>query len=255
MSAVTGRRIVITGSSGGFGAATMQLLLAHGARVVGLDLQPASDADIACDISDETQVRDAIAIAVERLGGIDVLINNAGIGTAGAIAEPPGHLDRRVLDVNALGTWNVTAAALPYLLEARGQVINVASLLAVVTLPHVAAYTASKRAVCALSDVLRIEHAQQGLSVSTVYPGYVATPIHDEPERRTGLSLRGRVPEERVEQVARTILAAMQRMPRDIATSRTGAVVLRLARVSPRLVDRIISARLRRHPIEQPVRG
>ncbi|MCW2924299.1 MAG: monooxygenase, partial [Thermoleophilia bacterium] len=144
------------------------------------------------------------------------------------------------LEVNFFGTWNVTSAALPHLLAARGHVVNVASMLAYVPLPRLAAYSASKRGVCALSDTLRAEHADDGLTVSTVYPGYVATGIHEEPTRRTGLSLHGRVAEETVEQVVRAMVRAIDRQPRDIATSRLGTTLMRVARRAPRLLDRLV---------------
>lgn len=249
MRDMTGRRIMVTGSSGGFGRATVELLERRGACVVGVDVAPGRDDEVACDITDPQSAATAVAVAIKRLGGLDVLVNNAGIGTAGPIAQLPGATDRRVFEVNALGAWTMTSSALPHLLDTRGHVVNVASLLAFVALPQVAAYSASKRALCAMSDVLRIEHAEHGLAVTTIYPGYVPTAIHEDPERRTGLSLRGRVPEERVEQVARAIFRAIERRPRDAATSRGGALALRVARTWPSLADRLVRAQLRRHPI------
>ncbi|MCW2922809.1 MAG: short-chain dehydrogenase/reductase sdr [Thermoleophilia bacterium] len=240
MDRVRGSRVIVTGSAGGFGGALCTALRARGATVVGLDLRPAGDDDIACDITDAASVASAVAAAVERLGGLDVLVNNAGIGTAGTLTDAVNEHDRRVLEVNYFGTWNMTSAALPHLLATRGHVVNVASMLAYVALPRLAAYSASKRGVCALSDTLRAEHADDGLTVSTVYPGYVATGIHDEPGKRTGMSLHGRVAEESVEQVVRAMVRAIDRHPRDIATSALGTILMKLSRWTPRLVDRLV---------------
>ncbi|MEA2481958.1 MAG: hypothetical protein QOJ07_3880 [Thermoleophilaceae bacterium] len=231
------KRVLITGASGGFGTAARALLEARGDRVAGIDLH-AGDGVVGCDITDGDAVADAVQEAAGLLGGgIDVLVNNAGLGTSSEVGGGLESEDRAVLEVNLCGSWNVTAAALPYLLESRGQVVNVASLLAVVTFPRTGAYTASKRALTGLSDVLRAEHGGE-LAVTTVYPGYSPTAIHDAPEQRSGLNLRDAgIPAETPEQVAKAIVRAIDRRPRDQATSLTGEFVLRAARHLPRTVD------------------
>ncbi len=140
----------------------------------------------------------------------------------------------------------MTAAALPALLHSRGRVVNVASGLAVITLPFSTAYTLSKRAVVAYSDVLRLEYGDR-ITVTSVYPGYIRTAIHER-SRAAGVPLEGAVPAERVEDAARTLVrAALGRPVRDIATTRSGGVAYRVLRFLPRgLVDRATRARLRR---------
>ena len=128
-------RVLITGAASGIGAATVTALRGRGARVVGLDVNPSGDDVIACDVRDQASVDQAVAAAVERLGGLDVLINCAGIGDPQSAGAPPDEDALRVLDVNLLGPWRVTAAALPALREARGRVVNVASRLAFLTVP------------------------------------------------------------------------------------------------------------------------
>jgi NAD(P)-dependent dehydrogenase (short-subunit alcohol dehydrogenase family) len=251
---IAGKRVLVSGALGGFGRAVSDLLERRGARVIGLDLEADDDREVlACDITDADGVERAVAEAAVRLGGIDVLVNNAGIGTAQPVACGPEPDDRVVIETNLIGTWNLTAAALPWLADANGHVVNVASLLAVVNLPYSAAYTASKRGVCALSDVLRVEHGDR-IAVTTVYPGYSATAIHGPAEERTGMSLAGRVPEEGPERVARWIAYAIERRPRDIATSRGGNVILRIARHAPKLVERAGRRRAERsgEPVERP---
>src|SRR5256885_5491544 len=102
------KRVLLTGASGGIGQATAALLRSHGARVVGIDLVAAADV-IAGDLRDERSVNAAVAEAIERLGGLDVLVNNAGIGDGQDTGAPPDASSAAVLDVNLLGTWRVTA--------------------------------------------------------------------------------------------------------------------------------------------------
>src|SRR5262245_6725499 len=232
-------RILITGAAGGIGSAAVAALTEAGARVEGLDV-----AD--CDVRDQASVDAAVSAAIARMAGLDVLINCAGIGIPQSAGVRPDEDALAVLDVNLLGTWRVTAAALPALLESRGRVVNVASGLAVVTLPFSTAYTLSKRAVVAYSDVLRLEYGDR-ITVTSVYPGYIRTAIHER-SRAAGVPLEGAVPVERVEDAARTLVrAALGRPVRDIATTRSGEVTYRVLRLLPRgLIDRATRARLRR---------
>ena len=184
--------------------------------------------------------------AIERLGGLDVLINNAGVGVAQSAGEAPDEEALALLSVNLLGPWRVTAAALPALREARGRVVNVASGLAHLALPLVPAYCMSKRGLTAYSDALRLEHGD-AITVTTVYPGYIKTPIHDASEE-DGFSLEGVVPEEKLDHVARTMArAALGRPVRDLATTRRGGFQYLLLRATPRrLMDRLVLAAIRR---------
>lgn len=194
-SAFAGRTAIVTGASGAFGSATLRVLRYLGADAIGVDRMP-GDGVLACDVTDDEQVRAVIAEATGRLGGrLDTLIHYAGVGPAVDAGLAPGPDVREALEVNLLGTWRVTAAALPALLRARGRVIVTASLLAGVTMPFTAAYTVSKRALTAYADVLRLEYGTH-LGVTTIYPGYVDTAIHDR-SRAAGVALDGRVPADR----------------------------------------------------------
>jgi NAD(P)-dependent dehydrogenase (short-subunit alcohol dehydrogenase family) len=242
-SALAGRAMLVTGASGAFGSATLRLARELGASALGLDLKP-GDGVLACDVTDDEQVRDAVGEAMGQLGGLDVLIHFAGTGPAVDIGRPPGASVTEAIEVNLLGVWRVTAAALPALLERRGRVVITASLLAGVTLPFTGAYTVSKRALTGYADVLRAEYGTH-LGVTTVYPGYVDTPIHDR-SRAVGVSLDGLVPAERVaDTVAATLRAATAaRVPRDVASTRLGTAGLRLARHAPSTLDRAVAAQL-----------
>ena len=240
-------RVIITGAASGIGAETAKQLRAAGAQVIGLDLNASGDGDvIEADVRDQASVDRAVAEAVERLGGLDVLINNAGIGLAQSAGARPGPDAQAVIDVNLMGPWRVTGAALLALRAARGRVVNVASGLAHMAIPLAPAYCMSKRGLVAYSDALRLEHGHE-ITVTTIYPGYVRTPIHDA-SRDTGMALEGMVPAEPVEAVAaRLVRAALGAPVRDLATTRSGTVNYALLRVVPRrALDRVITASLRR---------
>jgi NAD(P)-dependent dehydrogenase (short-subunit alcohol dehydrogenase family) len=238
-------KVVITGASGGIGTATAAELRSRGATVIGLDLVPGDDI-IECDVRDQASVDAAVAEAIERLGGIDVLVNNAGIGSAQSAGTAPDERALAVIDVNLVGPWRVTSAALPALRAGRGRVINVASGLAHLALPYGTAYCMSKRGLTAYSDSLRLEHGD-AITVTTVYPGYMRTAIHDEPNA-AGVTLEGKVPVEKVQDAARTIARAIYGPPaRDLATTRNGAIGYAVLRHIPRrLLDRILRRRIDR---------
>ena len=239
-------RVAVTGAAGGIGAAAVAELRARGARVVGLDQNAEQEDIVACDVRDQASVEAAVAGAVERLGGLDVLINNAGIGTPQSAGTAPDAGALAVIDVNLVGPWRVTAAALEALLESRGRVVNVASGLAHLTAPFGTAYCMSKRGLVAYSDALRLEHGDR-LTVTTVYPGYIRTAIHESSVAQ-GVPLEGAVPVERVEDAAKALARAALGPPvRDLATTRRATVGYALARRLPRrVIDRVVEARVRR---------
>ncbi|MFI0351697.1 SDR family NAD(P)-dependent oxidoreductase [Actinomadura sp. 9N407] len=242
-----GMRVIVTGASGTFGREICARLDALGARVVGLDLAPRADDPVevlACDITDDAAVPAAVAEAIGRLGGLDLLINNAGIGGPAPAELPPGEEVRRQLDINLLGTWRVTAACVDALVASRGRVVMLTSRMAVMQLPLAAAYGASKRALVAYADALRLEIGTH-VDVTCVYPSAVRSPIHDS-TAAAGLSLEGMSQYEPLEGVVRTVLrAALGNRPRrDLPTTRRGAVEFFLARHLPAVTDRIVARTL-----------
>jgi NAD(P)-dependent dehydrogenase (short-subunit alcohol dehydrogenase family) len=199
-------RVLITGASGGIGSAAADELRGRGAHVAGLDLEADEAAGVlACDLRDEAAVERGVAAAIERLGGLDVLINNAGLGIPQSAGRAPDDRALAVLEVNLIAPWRVTAAALPALRQARGRVINVASGLAHLAVPFAPAYGMSKRGLVAYSDALRLEYGDE-ITVTTVYPGYIRTGIHAA-SKDSGVGLEGAVPPERVEDAAHALVA------------------------------------------------
>jgi NAD(P)-dependent dehydrogenase (short-subunit alcohol dehydrogenase family) len=238
------RTVLVTGASGAFGTALRERLRAHGWRVAGLDLRPdpLDDEVLACDVTDDDEVGRAVPAAIERLGGrLDALVNNAGIGGPASAGAPPGELVQRMIDVNVLGAWRVTAAAIDTLVETRGRVVLVGSRMAFLGLPLGAAYGVSKRALVAYADALRAEYGTH-VAVTCVHPAFVRTPIHDA-TREAGLQLEGFSREEPLEQVVATIVGACEgkRAGRDVAVTRGGSAQLAVARHLPAVVDRVVA--------------
>jgi NAD(P)-dependent dehydrogenase (short-subunit alcohol dehydrogenase family) len=240
---LSGRRVVVTGALGGIGAASARALRSEGATVVGIDLRGGPGV-IAGDVTDAAAMSRALATAASRMEGIDVLVNNAGIGRSQPADATPDSGTRRVLEVNFLGTWIAAAAAVPHFPEGRGHVVNVASGLAIATVPYSAAYTASKRAVAAYSDVLRLE-AGGRITVSTVHPGYIATPIHDHTEM-AGISLGDLVWADPVERAAGAVVRACLDRPREVTTGARTRAALWFARHLPAVSDAVVGRRVRR---------
>lgn len=153
MSELSGLRALVTGGASGIGRATADLLSARGAAVAVVDLDPSAvDKPLfgyTADVSDDASVRAAVAAAADDLGGIDILINNAGIGAAGTVEDNDDAQWHRVFDVNVLGIVRTTRAALPHLrASAHGSVVNTCSIAATAGLPQRALYSASKERSC-----------------------------------------------------------------------------------------------------------
>ncbi|GAA1628168.1 hypothetical protein GCM10009744_15070 [Kribbella alba] len=239
---LAGKRALVTGAAGAFGSATVEKLRSRGAEVIGLDLQK-SDGIIECDLTRPEQIPAAVSEAIDRLGGLDLLINNAGIGLPALAGDAPDAVARKVIEVNLFAGWGVTAAALPTLRAAQGRVIFVSSGLAYVTLPLAASYLVSKRAIDTYADALRIENGR-AIDVSVIYPGYVPTPIHDASLSR-GVDLGLFLPSETVAQVVETIMdvAGAARPPRNRASTRSTGFGVAVARHLPSVADRLVRLR------------
>jgi NAD(P)-dependent dehydrogenase (short-subunit alcohol dehydrogenase family) len=186
------KAVLVTGAASGIGRATALRLAAEGASLACLDLSGAALGELGheleatgrpwlcleCDVSDEAAVARAVAAVIERYGRLDAVCNVAGILRADHSHELRLQDWERVLRVNLTGTFLVCRAAIPYLLKTRGAIVNTSSNAALGGHPWMAAYSASKGGILALTRSLSVEYVKQGLRVNAVCPGGVATPLH-----------------------------------------------------------------------------
>ena len=194
MDRFTDRRVIVTGAGSGIGAATVARLLDEGATVVACDVSAeglahtttaAEEADIAerlsttvLDVSDEVAVGDAVSRAINDLRGLDVLVNAAAIQICAHTHEHTLHDWNRTLAINLTGTFLMTRAALPALIDSgKGVVVNFTSTAATFAHPYMAAYAASKGGVLALTHSLALEYSKQGLRAVNIQPGGVSTAL------------------------------------------------------------------------------
>jgi NAD(P)-dependent dehydrogenase (short-subunit alcohol dehydrogenase family) len=171
----------VTGGASGLGAAIARRLTADGARVAVLDRDvsdpPEGTLAVQADVTDDASVRAAIDRVLQEWGRLDVLVNNAGIGAQGTVADNPDEEWHRVLDVNLLGIVRATRAALPALRRSpSAAIVNTGSIAATAGLPQRAAYSASKGAVHALTRAMAADHLAEGIRVCAVAPGTADTP-------------------------------------------------------------------------------
>ncbi|WP_026553634.1 SDR family oxidoreductase [Arthrobacter sp. H20] len=176
-----GIRALVTGGASGIGAAVTAALTARGAHVAVLDIRPdglpPGVVGYTCDIGNSQSVDEAVAAAALELGGIDVVINNAGVGAAGSVADNDDDEWLRVLNINVVGIARVSRAALPHLRESRcPAIVNTSSVAATHGLPQRALYSASKGAVSALTRAMAADHMRERIRVNCVNPGTADTP-------------------------------------------------------------------------------
>ncbi|MBF6240247.1 SDR family NAD(P)-dependent oxidoreductase [Nocardia otitidiscaviarum] len=188
-----GRRVLVTGASSGIGQGIALRLLAEGAQLVAADINetgltstveaaPADQRDrlrtLTVNVADQESTRTAVAEAAEFLGGLDVLVNAAGIMRGGHTHELPLETWNQVLTVNLTGTFLMIQAALPHLLESQhGVVVNFSSTSAFGAAPYMAAYAASKAGVNALTHSIALEYSKKGLRAVNIVPGGISTAI------------------------------------------------------------------------------
>lgn len=171
-----GKRVFVTGAASGIGAATVELFRGEGAQVVATDVAE-GEGIVRCDVADAASVEQAMATAVGQLGGLDVCVNVAGINIFSKVEDLSIELLRKHLDVNFVGSVQVTQAALPHLKASRGNVVTVASISGLQGQPYNSAYCASKGALLLFMRSIAAELGNQGIRVNCVCPGGVDTPL------------------------------------------------------------------------------
>jgi NAD(P)-dependent dehydrogenase (short-subunit alcohol dehydrogenase family) len=255
-----GRVVIVTGASSGIGAALVHQLCAQGANVVlaartsarlealaaGCPCRGDGEAlAVPTDVAERDQCRALIEAAVEAFGRIDVLINNAAAGMWARLDELEDlSLLERIMRVNYLGSVYCTAYALPYLKAAQGRIGVVNSLAGKTGVPSRTGYAASKHALCGFFDSLRIELADSSVSVTTIYPGFVATGFHERIVGPDGVPLGKDHPVDYSRaassgEVAAVVLRALADRRREVLMTPRGKIGQFVRLIAPGLVDRI----------------
>jgi short-subunit dehydrogenase len=250
-----GLRGIVTGASSGIGAAIARELVQQGAQLVlvarrgealaelsaSLASAPGKTELLVGDITDPQIRAAAIDRCRQRFGGLDLLVNNAGVGAVGRFAEADADRLRRVMEVNFFAPAELIRAALPALEQGRQPlVVNIGSILAHRAIPHASEYCASKFALRGLSEALRPELSTLGVSLLNVHPGSTETEFFDHalsqgkyPWRQP----RGVSPSE----VAKQTVAAIRHDQRELVIGLPGKLLVWANRLAPRLVDRVLA--------------
>ncbi len=178
---MNGLTAVVTGAGSGIGLATAHRMLAEGARVAAVDLRPPARADgllpLVADVTDQASVDAAVARTIVEFDGIDVLVNDAGVGAVGTVEANDDEEWMRVFDVNVLGVVRASRAVLPHLRRSEhAAVVNLASIVSTTGLPQRACYGATKGAVLSLTMAMAADCAADRIRVNCVCPGTVDTP-------------------------------------------------------------------------------
>jgi NAD(P)-dependent dehydrogenase (short-subunit alcohol dehydrogenase family) len=189
VSSVQGKVVLITGGARGVGAATATQLVARGAKIVLVDLdadplrelvQRLGDGNATSLVGDVTELADmqaAVAHGVERFGGIDVIVANAGIASYGSVGAVDPAIFRRVIDINITGVFHTVRAALSEIERRRGYILIVSSEAAYAPAPGLAAYGASKAGVEHFANALRLELGYKGVAVGSAHMSWIDTPM------------------------------------------------------------------------------
>jgi short-subunit dehydrogenase len=250
---IEGRTAIITGASSGIGQATAAELVENRVNVVlasrnrkklealALDLvsYPGRTLVVPTDVTDRLAVEALVRKTAEQFGGVDILVNNAGTGLFAPIAGGNPENQRRLFEVNFWGAVNCIQATVPYMQAQRlGHIVNVASIAAKVSPPYMGMYSATKFALSAISDALRLEVAGSGIGVSTVFPGLTGTSFMENMTQEVEVP---RIPPVArfvsSDLVASRIVQAIRFGLRDAYVSPEDIAVVGLNTIAPQLVD------------------
>ena len=253
------RRALVTGGASGLGRALVALMAARGDRVLAADLHderpatvPAAAGYLRLDVRSQQDWDAALARVREEWGGLDLLVNNAGIATGGRIDVEAMADWERVVDVNLLGVARGCHTVTPLLKEQRsGHIVNVASLAGLVHGPGMASYNATKAGVVALSETLGFELGPWGIDVSVVCPAFFRTNLHesfsgkDTAMQEAGIRLITQAATD-ADHVAAVVLAGIDKRRPVILTERFGRQAYYSKRFARPLYDRMMAGQARR---------
>jgi len=236
---LAGRTALVTGGASGIGLATAQALRERGARVAVLDRVPLESQrlgnqrllSLVADVCDDDATRRTVTEAIGELGGLDILVNNVGIGAQGTVEENRDEEWRHVFDVNVLSIVRVTRTALPALRRSgSAAIVNTCSIAATAGLPRRALYSATKGAVLSLTLAMAADHLAEGIRVNCVNPGTTDTPwigrmlAHADDPAAERAALIARQPHGRLVSAAE-VAAAIAFLASPASASTTGAAL------------------------------
>jgi len=255
MVKIDGKRVILTGASSGIGKAIAFELARKGARLVltsrqcdllekvGQEIKYTfpevnPPLPIACDVINRDQVRGVIHFCVAHFGGVDILINGAGIGVYGACEKTSLEDFRSQMEVNFFGPVHFILEALPLMKEAgKGLIVNISSLAAKHGVPYLAAYGASKAALATLGQSLHAELVRSGISVLNVYPGYTETDFFKK-EKKVGGARRPNGPYTSPQKVAETVVAGIEKKKRELILTVEGKALILCQSLMPWFVQK-----------------
>jgi len=256
--------VVVTGASAGIGLAVVRAFATEGANVVlaarnrqRLDLIaaeleshfPQRTLACACDVTDRTQVEQLMADAVKHFGRLDILINNAGIGLIAPFEQVQTADAHALFATNFFGPFHCLQAALPHFKRQRaGHIVNIASLAGLRGIPNSAVYAATKAALIALSDAVRIEWQDHGVHITVVCPGRIrlADTGFFAAAKKYGTVKLYDTPEISAETVAHAVLDAVSSRKRLIILPAHARFTHYLNKFAPGLLDRILYKKMPR---------
>jgi NAD(P)-dependent dehydrogenase (short-subunit alcohol dehydrogenase family) len=227
-----GRVVLITGAARGIGAQLARMVAARSERLAALAVELGDEhAWAECDVTDQAGLERAVAEVVARLGGIDVVVANAGVAPYGTVAVAPPDALARTVEVNLIGVMRTVSATLPEVFARRGYLLLISSVAAFSALPGLAAYAAAKAGVEQFGNVLRLEVAHRGVAVGTAHPIWIDTDlVRDAREDLDVAGTTRRLPGPlgrtySVEECASALLRGIERRQRRVFVPRSMAIL------------------------------
>jgi NAD(P)-dependent dehydrogenase (short-subunit alcohol dehydrogenase family) len=249
-----GKTVFITGAARGIGAETARRAAAAGANVALVGLEPeelqrvaaqcgANAAAFECDVTDWDALERAVQGTVDRFGGIDVVMANAGISPAGMTRSIDQRAFERTVEINLFGVWRTVRTCLPHVIERKGYVLLTASLAAALHAPGMAPYAASKAGVEAFGDSLRCELKRLDVDVGVAYFGFIDTDMVRGADAHPAIAIlnRNRGPLSKtypVSAVGKAVVEGMQKRSRWVVVPGWARVLIGLGRLVQPLIER-----------------